>query len=125
MQKLCDAHYKHARDGPAVWGAYDARLVANHRIWAPWRLQYIKSDKTDECIFCAKPAAGDDRANLIVHRGERCFVMLNAFPYTSGHVMVAPYEHTARLDELAPATAAEVMELAQRSVRAIDSAYGP
>ena len=59
-----------------------------------------RATKTDECIFCSKPALGDDEPALIVHRGERCFVMLNAFPYTNGHVMVAPYEHTADLDEL-------------------------
>ena len=53
-----------------------------------------KATKSDDCIFCSKPALGDDERGLIVHRGERCFVMLNAFPYTSGHVMVAPYEHT-------------------------------
>jgi ATP adenylyltransferase len=99
--------------------------VANDRIWAPWRIEYIKGEKTNECIFCSKPAAGDDRSSLIVHRGERCFVMLNAFPYTNGHVMVAPYAHTARLDELDTPTAAEMMELAQRSVRAIDRSYGP
>ena len=74
--------------------------VANHRIWAPWRLAYVKDaskDIEEECIFCAKPAADDDVANLIVHRGERCFVILNLFPYTNGHLMVAPYEHIGRL----------------------------
>jgi ATP adenylyltransferase len=99
--------------------------LANHRIWAPWRLQYIKSDKSDECIFCAKPAAGDDRAGLIVHRGDRCYVMLNAFPYTSGHVMVAPFEHRADLQNLDAATAAELIALAQRSMRVLDRVYGP
>jgi ATP adenylyltransferase len=99
--------------------------VANHRIFAPWRLQYIKSDKAGDCIFCAKPAADDDPASLIVHRGERCFVMLNAFPYTNGHVMVAPYEHTARLERLEPATATEMMHLAQRSIGVLDSVYRP
>jgi ATP adenylyltransferase len=101
------------------------RRLANERIWAPWRLEYIKGDKTDECILCALPAADDDRASLIVHRGESCFVILNAFPYTNGHVMVAPYAHTARLEELDPPTAAELMHLAQRSVRALERAYGP
>ena len=57
--------------------------MANHRIWAPWRLAYVKDaakDNEDECIFCAKPAEDDDEANLIVHRGEHCFVILNKFP---------------------------------------------
>ena len=74
--------------------------MANFRIWAPWRLAYVKDaskDNEEECIFCAKPAAEDDEANLIVHRGERCFVILNLFPYTNGHLMVAPYEHIGRI----------------------------
>ncbi len=99
--------------------------MASDRIWAPWRLDYIKGDKTDDCILCSLPAGGDDRSNLIVHRGDRCFVILNAYPYTNGHVMVAPFEHTARLDELDSAAAAEMMHLAQRSVRALERAYGP
>jgi ATP adenylyltransferase len=99
--------------------------VASDRIWAPWRLEYIKGDKANQCILCALPAEGDDRASLIVHRGERCFVILNAYPYTNGHVMVAPFEHTARLDELDSAAAAEMMHLAQQSLRALERAYGP
>ena len=79
--------------------------MANFRIWAPWRLAYVKDaskDIEEECIFCAKPAQDDDEANLIVHRGERSFVILNLFPYTNGHLMVAPYAHLGRLQELAP-----------------------
>jgi ATP adenylyltransferase len=98
--------------------------LAAERLWAPWRLQYIQGEKTDECIFCAKPALEDESA-LIVRRGDRCFVMLNAFPYTSGHVMVAPYEHTADLAELDEATALELMTLTQESIRAIRMAYSP
>jgi ATP adenylyltransferase len=98
--------------------------LAAERLWAPWRLQYIRGEKSDECIFCAKPAL-DDTSALIVRRGERCFVMLNAFPYTSGHVMVAPYEHTADLAELDEPTSLELMRLTQDSVRAIRTAYGP
>jgi ATP adenylyltransferase len=102
--------------------------VANHRIWAPWRLAYVKDASKDSeqgCIFCTKPAAGDDRANLIVHRGERCFVMLNLFPYTNGHLMVAPYEHVGAIGELDPETAAEMMELAKRSIAALEERYEP
>jgi ATP adenylyltransferase len=99
--------------------------MANQRLWAPWRLEYIKSDKTGECIFCTKPAAGDDEASLIPYRGERCFVILNAFPYNNGHLMVAPYEHTPGLEELDDETAHELMSLTQRSLRALASAYHP
>jgi ATP adenylyltransferase len=94
------------------------------RLWAPWRLEYISGEKSDECIFCAKPELDDDSA-LIVHRGERCFVMLNAFPYASGHVMVAPYEHTADLAGLEEAASLELMSLTQDSLRAIRATYRP
>jgi ATP adenylyltransferase len=102
--------------------------VANHRIWAPWRLEYVKDaskDIEEECIFCAKPKAGDDEASLIVHRGERCFVILNKFPYTNGHLMVAPFEHLATLPELDPETVAEMMELAQRTMKILEGTYSP
>jgi ATP adenylyltransferase len=98
--------------------------LAGQRLWAPWRLEYITGEKSDECIFCAKPAL-DDEAALIVRRSERCFVMLNAFPYTSGHVMIAPYEHTADLTGLDDSTSLELMSLTKESVRAIERAYGP
>ena len=77
--------------------------MANFRIWAPWRLAYVKDaakDIEEDCIFCAKTVADDDEANLIVHRGEHCFVILNLFPYTNGHLMVAPYEHIGRIQDL-------------------------
>ena len=102
--------------------------MANFRIWAPWRLAYVKDaskDIEEECIFCAKPGAEDDEANLIVHRGERCFVILNKFPYTNGHLMLAPYEHAAAIQELDAETVAELMSLAQRSMNALESAYSP
>jgi ATP adenylyltransferase len=98
--------------------------LAADRLWAPWRLQYIRGEKSDECIFCAKPAL-DDESALIVRRGERCFVMLNAFPYTSGHVMIAPYEHTDDLAGLDEPTSLELMTLTQESIRAIQATYGP
>jgi ATP adenylyltransferase len=102
--------------------------VANHRIWAPWRLEYVtdaSKDSEAECIFCSKPAEDDDEANLIVHRGERCYVILNKFPYTNGHLMVAGYEHVATLPELDAETTAEMMALAQRAMVVLDEKYGP
>jgi ATP adenylyltransferase len=102
--------------------------VASERIWAPWRLQYVKDaskDSAEECIFCAKPRGDDDEANLIVHRGERCFVILNLYPYTNGHLMVAPYEHTGSLPELDQETVGEMMALAQRAMRLLEDSYGP
>jgi ATP adenylyltransferase len=102
--------------------------VASERIWAPWRLPYVKDaskDSGEECIFCVKPAAEDDEANLIVHRGERCFVILNLFPYTNGHLMIAPYEHVGTLPELDAATVAEIMALTQEAMRVLERVYEP
>jgi ATP adenylyltransferase len=99
--------------------------MAEQRLWAPWRLEYIKGAKTGECIFCTKPALGDDAQALIPHRGERCFVILNAFPYSNGHLMVAPYEHGGELEQVGEETSLELMQLTQRSMRALASAYGP
>jgi ATP adenylyltransferase len=102
--------------------------VATQRIWAPWRLSYVKDaskDNESECIFCAALEAKDDEASMIVHRGERCFVILNKFPYTNGHLMVAPYEHIATLQDLDEPTVAELMGLAQRGMNALESSYSP
>ena len=102
--------------------------VATQRIWAPWRLAYVKDaskDSADECIFCAKPGEDDDEANLIVHRGERAFVILNKFPYTNGHLMVAPYEHVGALQDLDADTVAEIMALAQKAMRRLEEVYSP
>jgi ATP adenylyltransferase len=109
--------------------------LANQRLWAPWRLEYIKAARDQargrvsggpaECIFCSKPKLGDDAKSLIPQRGERCFVMLNAFPYTNGHLMIAPYEHTAELEALDEQTSLELMTLTQRSLRALTEAYDP
>jgi ATP adenylyltransferase len=98
------------------------------RIWAPWRLEYVKDaskDKESECIFCAALDGGDDDANLIVRRGERAFVILNKYPYTNGHLMVAPYEHVAELQALDDPTMAEIMSLAQRGMAALQESYAP
>jgi len=100
--------------------------MANQRIWAPWRLRYVKNAKTStECVFCAKPGAGDDRENLIVHRGERAFVILNLFPYTNGHLMVAPFEHVGRLQDVDPEVVAEVMGLAKQAMSRLEAVYDP
>jgi ATP adenylyltransferase len=102
--------------------------VATQRIWAPWRLEYVKDaskDSDDACVFCAALAAGDDEASLIVHRGEYCFVILNKYPYTNGHLMVAPYEHVDALQALEAASVGEMMELAQRGMAALETTYAP
>ena len=99
--------------------------MADERLWAPWRLEYIKSPKPDGCILCDKPGEGDDEAAYVVHRGGTCFVILNAFPYNNGHLMIAPYEHTGSLEELPDDTVLELMQLTQHAIRALDEVYSP
>lgn len=84
-------------------------------LWTPWRYTYITTaDRAPGCIFCDKIAENDDRRNYIVYRGEHCFIILNAYPYTSGHVMVVPYAHLDQLVKLPKAAAHEMMDLSQR-----------
>jgi ATP adenylyltransferase len=95
------------------------------QLWAPWRLEYIKqADEQPGCIFC-DAAAGDDEEKLVVHRGERAFVLLNKFPYSSGHLMVAPFRHVGELADLTDEEALEVHCLARRALDALGAAYGP
>jgi ATP adenylyltransferase len=95
-------------------------------IWSPWRMKYIRDHQTPKgCIFCDAVKHEDGVENLIVKRGSLAFVILNMYPYTSGHVMVVPYQHVGTLSELDPEALAEVMELIQQSIQAINSVYKP
>lgn len=99
------------------------------RLWAPWRLSYIENADSGAskagCIFVDLPAQADDRSNLILFRGKSAFVMLNAFPYTNGHLMVAPYRHTADMTELDDAELLEINQLVAACTRWIRTAYRP
>lgn len=94
-------------------------------LWAPWRMEYIKAPKPKGCIFCEKPAAGNDAANHIVWRGQRAFVLLNTFPYNNGHMMVAPYAHIGNLEDLEPEVLTELMSLCQDAIRALKKDFKP
>lgn len=95
-------------------------------LWTPWRYTYLKSaDQAHGCIFCDKPKENDDEKNLIVHRGKHCFVILNAFPYTSGHAMIVPYAHLDEFQKLDSATANEITALAQKLEGILRSLYRP
>lgn len=96
------------------------------RLWAPWRMKYIEEgSKIEGCIFCIFPAEQDDRKNLILYRGEHSFIMLNSFPYNPGHLMVAPYKHTADLYELTDEELLEVDHLVRFSVRLLSATVQP
>jgi ATP adenylyltransferase len=95
-------------------------------IWTPWRYRYVvDASKDSRCIFCDALDAGDDRRMLIVLRARKNFIILNKYPYTSGHVMVVPYVHVANLADAEPETLGEMMHMAQRIERALGDAYHP
>ena len=95
-------------------------------LWTPWRYSYITTaDKVEGCIFCQKLALNDDEKALIVCRGKHNFIILNAYPYTSGHVMVVPYQHTDELQKLEPETAREMMDLTRKLEGVLRSLYYP
>ncbi len=99
------------------------------QLWAPWRLQYIENaDKTQGgCIFCDFPAAGveHDAAHLIVTRGEHAYIILNAFPYSNGHLMVVPYRHTASMDDLTDPELLDIMRLTRLGIRLLKATFKP
>jgi ATP adenylyltransferase len=95
------------------------------RLWAPWRLEYIKSaDDQPGCLFCAA-VEGDDEERLVVRRGRAAIVILNKFPYTSGHLMVAPERHVGEFTELEDEEVTEVHWLASAAIGALAQTYGP
>ncbi len=95
-------------------------------LWAPWRSTYMKN-KSDRgrCIFCDAVAANRDEETLIVYRARFNFVILNRYPYTSGHLMIAPYEHVSRLQQIDETTVEEMMRLARLSERLLEEIYRP
>jgi ATP adenylyltransferase len=96
-------------------------------IWAPWRMEFIAGEKPAGCIFCDFPAAPatEDRRHLIVHRAEHAYVILNRFPYNSGHLMVVPRRHGADLDALPPAEWAGLQDLLRRAAAVLRATYRP
>jgi ATP adenylyltransferase len=96
-----------------------------NNVWAPWRIEYILSPKDGRCFLCDMFAATDDRAHRLLHRGATCAVVMNRYPYTGGHLMVAPYRHVDGLDGLTTAEKTELMELADRAVRVLKDTMKP
>lgn len=82
-------------------------------------------DRRPGCIFCDRIAENNDRKNFILHRGKRCFIILNLYPYTTGHLMIAPYEHLPSIEELDAETLTEMMELCKKSMKAVREAFQP
>src|SRR5262249_40801871 len=95
-------------------------------IWSPWRYRYIASaEKSDTCVFCTIKTNRDDSQNFVLHRGAHAFVVLNLFPYTSGHLMIVPFVHTPSFAALDEDTGAEIFELVKQSEVALQEEYHP
>ncbi|MGE5647060.1 MAG: HIT family protein [Acidobacteriota bacterium] len=95
-------------------------------LWSPWRYRYISTaGPRDACVFCAKIAENQDERNFIIHRGERNFIILNLFPYTSGHLMVVPYAHVPTLEEAGTETLAEMIDLTRQADKHLRAIYRP
>ncbi|MBN1485017.1 MAG: HIT domain-containing protein [Chloroflexia bacterium] len=93
--------------------------------WTPWRMAYIQGEKEEGCVLCRIGAESKDRENMVLCRGERCYVVLNLYPYNTGHIMVAPYAHLADLTDLDVSTSGELIILAQRSLRVLRQEFHP
>ena len=96
-----------------------------NQLWSPWRMEYIGSNKVEGCVFCAVQEQEDSAENLIVFRGTYTFVILNRYPYTSGHLMVIPYVHKPNLEELDLESRTEMMELTSRCTTVLHTVYKP
>jgi len=94
------------------------------KLWAPWRFKFILHVDKGECIFCTKPKEEDEKA-YILYRGKHNFVILNIFPYNSGHLMISPYSHKASPELLHEEEYTEMFKLLQVSIRVIREAYKP
>ncbi len=100
-------------------------MVLIERLWAPWRLAYVQSaDEQEGCVFC-RAAELPDEEGLVVHRGDRAFVLLNKFPYASGHLMVAPYRHGGELGALDDEEALEIHRLASLALGTLADTMRP
>jgi ATP adenylyltransferase len=87
-------------------------------LWAPWRMEYVTGEKAEACILCAAPGAPEQPGVHVLHRGEHNYVILNRFPYNSGHLMVVPYQHLSEFTALSAAQLAEMMDIAQGVIEA-------
>jgi ATP adenylyltransferase len=94
-------------------------------LWSPWRMEYINSHKVESCVLCTAPAQADSPSNLVIARGELAYVILNRYPYTSGHLMVVPYDHRSSLEILSALTRMEMIELTSRAIQVLQPLYKP
>jgi ATP adenylyltransferase len=95
------------------------------QLWAPWRMEYIKSEKSGECIFCSIPKEYDDAKNYILYRGHSAFVVMNIFPYNSAHIMISPFRHIGCLTEQDSKESKEMNQLTHGCIDILRVAINP
>ncbi len=95
------------------------------KLWAPWREKFIWCEKEPGCFLCRTAQKKKDKENLILWRGEKCFVILNRYPYNNGHLMVAPYRHVGKFENLKEEELFELLKISQLCVRVIKSGLKP
>lgn len=95
------------------------------RLWAPWRIKYVRMEKVHSCIFCKFPEERDDEKNLILYRGKRAFIIMNNYPYNPGHVMIAPYRHVANIEDLTSEEVHDIHTLTSLAIKAIKKSMKP
>ncbi len=95
------------------------------RLWAPWRIEYIKAEKEEGCIFCNKSNSSNDRESLILYRGNLCFVIINLYPYNNGHLMVVPYKHESDTSKIDMKTKLEILTLADKTIEILTAKLNP
>jgi ATP adenylyltransferase len=96
-----------------------------NNLWAPWRIEYILAPKAGSCFLCEIFAASDDQRNRVLYRGRTCAVVMNRYPYTSGHLMVCPYRHFEDFSSLTPQERIEIMDLTERCITILKRVMKP
>ncbi len=95
------------------------------KLWAPWRIEYVRLEKIEECIFCKFPKEEKDEKNLILYRGKYAFLIMNNYPYNPGHVMVAPYRHVGNFEDLSDEEVMDIYFVTSLAIRAIKNVMNP
>ena len=86
-------------------------------LWAPWKMEYIKNKDASQKIFSSKPNETEDKENLILYRGQSCYIIMNYYPYNNGHLMIVPYEESDSVENLADETLTEIMRLTKKTMK--------
>ena len=99
--------------------------MAENQLWAPWRMEWILSEKDEGCIFCDKPASTQDRDNLVLYRGKYCSIIMNLYPYNNGHLLIAPFQHERDLTRVPGVVQNEMIYLINESIKIITDLMHP